>query len=200
MSAGTLRGRRHLDHLLRDRLGRRRSRADLHQRRRLQELPGDRLDLLRHRRREEQRLPRLRRGARRCAGSAAGSPCRASDRLRRARAPAARRNRRAAAPSGRSGGRAWPRPCRRRAAAPGSADLHRRRRRSSRSGAAGGARRRGCSPQSATTSSRVGAITRTRMRRSGCATREPFEQRQHERRGLAGAGLRHADDVAARRE
>ncbi len=125
------------------------ARADLHQRRRLQELLRDPLDLLRHRGREEQRLPRPRRG---------GDD--AADRREKAHVEHAvgfvehehlqrRRSRRAAVPSGRSGGRAWPPRCRRRGAAPGSAGLRRRRRRSSRSGAAGGGRRRGRSLRSA---------------------------------------------------
>ena len=175
----------------------RRARADLDQHRRLQELLRDRLDLLRHRRGEEQRLARLRRRRDDAADRRQEAHVEHAigfvehQHLQRVEIhvallhqvdqAAGRGDDDVDAAAQRLDLRAFTDAAEDRGVAQ----------------AAGAARRRACSPRSATTSSRVGAITSTRMRRSGCAIREPLEQRQHERRGLAGAGLRHADHVAA---
>jgi hypothetical protein len=150
------------------------------------------LDLLRHRRREEQRLARRRRGGDDAADR--GEEAHVEHAIRFVEHEHLRPVKSTCAvASDRSGGPAWRRRDRRRGAAPGSAGLRRRRRRSSRSAAAGAA---------------VGAdvlfdlrdqLARRRDHEHAHGAkrrrlREPLEERQHERRRLAGAGLRDADD------
>ena len=147
---------------------------------------------------EKNRVCRLVGSCRGCAGCRAGSPCRACGRPRRGPGPRGRRGRRRRSACGRAGGPGWRRRCRRRVRSACSCGPMPTPPKTARRG---DRRVTGESRQVLVDLHRELARRREDQRaawRRAGSPMQPLQDRQQERRGLAGAGRGAGDQVAAR--